>query len=241
MKKVVILQPMYFPWRGVFEQIKLADVFVYYDDVQFPTGRTFINRVQLKTPDGFVWITIPVVRKGAAYLKINETETKELTDWREDHKRKFKHNYGKTPHCKDALALLEEVLNLSTNNLAEIAINSLEVCCKFLGLQKTFVRSSVLGIDGGGTDRLIRIVRYLNGDIYITGHGAKNYLDYNLFESSNIRVEFMNYKNISYPQLWSGFNPYVSILDLIANTGRNASKYIHSKTLYWKDFLAQSN
>ena len=55
MKTVVISQPMYFPWIGIFEQIRLADVFVFYDDVQFTRG--FINRVQYKTPQGTGWIT----------------------------------------------------------------------------------------------------------------------------------------------------------------------------------------
>ena len=32
---VVISQSMYFPWVGMLEQIRLADVFVFYDDVQF--------------------------------------------------------------------------------------------------------------------------------------------------------------------------------------------------------------
>ena len=48
MTTVVISQPMFFPWVGMFEQIALADVYVHYDDVQFSKG-SFTNRVQLKT------------------------------------------------------------------------------------------------------------------------------------------------------------------------------------------------
>ena len=32
---VVILQPSYIPWRGYFDQIGRADLFVFYDDVQY--------------------------------------------------------------------------------------------------------------------------------------------------------------------------------------------------------------
>jgi len=237
MKKIVILQPMYFPWRGVFEQIKLADVFVCYNDVQFPTGRTLINRIQLKTPDGFIWMTIPVLRKNKSFFKITEMEIKESVNWREDHKKKFMYNYSKSSHYKDASALLAKTLDLPSNNLSELTIYSLKICCEYLGFKKKFIKSSDLKISGKSSERLINIIKYLEGDIYITGHGAKNYLNYNLFESNNIRVEFMNYINTPYPQLWGAFNPYVSILDLIANTGKKASKYINSGTLYWKDFL----
>ena len=31
----VILQPSYIPWRGFFHQMQKADVFIFYDDVQF--------------------------------------------------------------------------------------------------------------------------------------------------------------------------------------------------------------
>ncbi|HOX52645.1 MAG TPA: WbqC family protein, partial [Fibrobacteria bacterium] len=33
-RTVVITQPMYFPWVGLFEQIRLADEIVWLDDVQ---------------------------------------------------------------------------------------------------------------------------------------------------------------------------------------------------------------
>ena len=50
MTVVVISQPMLFPWVGMFEQIRLADVYVHYTDVQFSKG-SFVNRVQIKTAD----------------------------------------------------------------------------------------------------------------------------------------------------------------------------------------------
>ena len=48
---IVISQPMYFPWMGFFQQIAIADVFIFYSDVQFSKG-SFTNRVQIKTSNG---------------------------------------------------------------------------------------------------------------------------------------------------------------------------------------------
>ena len=56
--RVVISQPMLFPWVGLFEQIRAADVYVHYDDVQFSKG-SFTNRVQIKTARGPRWLTVP--------------------------------------------------------------------------------------------------------------------------------------------------------------------------------------
>ena len=33
--KCVILLPSYLPWRGYFDLLRRADVFVFYDDVQY--------------------------------------------------------------------------------------------------------------------------------------------------------------------------------------------------------------
>ena len=57
MTRVVVSQTMFFPWIGLFEQVRLADVFVHYDDVQFARG--FMNRVQVKVADGWRWLTAP--------------------------------------------------------------------------------------------------------------------------------------------------------------------------------------
>ena len=57
--KVVITQPMFFPWAGLLEQLRMADIIVYYDDVQFSKG-SFTNRVQIKTPFGKKWLTVPL-------------------------------------------------------------------------------------------------------------------------------------------------------------------------------------
>ena len=59
MTTVVVSQPMLFPWVGLFEQIRLADVFVHYDDVAFSKG-SFFNRVQIKTLEvGSKWFNGP--------------------------------------------------------------------------------------------------------------------------------------------------------------------------------------
>jgi len=57
--KIVITQSMLFPWVGMLEQIKLANIVVHYDDVQYSKG-SYVNRVQLKMPEGIKWMTIPL-------------------------------------------------------------------------------------------------------------------------------------------------------------------------------------
>ena len=59
----VILQPSYIPWRGYFHQIQKADLFIFYDDVQYDKNG-WRNRNRIKTRQGAHWLTIPVLTKG---------------------------------------------------------------------------------------------------------------------------------------------------------------------------------
>ncbi len=234
---IVISQPMLFPWVGMFEQIRLADIYVHYDDVQFSKG-SFTSRVQIKTPDGFKWLIIPLkdVKVGK---NINEYETDNKNNWRNQHIEFLKQIYKKAPFFNEMFQIVNEVYALKTDNLSEILICGLDKVSKYLEFSpdKTYHKSSELMIKGVSSERVFDIVRYFEGTNYITGHGAKNYLDHQLFDNNNIEVSYMDYQKNPYPQLYGEFNPYVSILDLIANVGKEATQYITSGTQSWKKII----
>lgn len=231
---VVITQPMLFPWVGMFEQIRLADICVYYDDVQFSKG-SFTNRVQIKTIDGFKWLTIPLheVKHGK---NIIDYETGKSIDWRSQHIAFLKQTYKQAPFLDEMLGIVTNVYDYPTESLSEILIYAMDEVTKYLGFfeEKSFYRSSKLAIEGASSQRVLDIVKHFQGTNYITGHGAKKYLNHELFEANNIEVSYMEYQKKNYQQLYGDFNPYVSILDLIANKGNQSSAYIVSGTESWK-------
>lgn len=237
MIKIVISQPMLFPWVGLLEQIRLADIYVHYDDVQFSKG-SFVNRVQIKTVDGSKWLTVPLesIKLGQ---EIREVRLNSRQNWRESHLNLLKQVYMKAPYKQDMLDLVSYVYTQPATTICDLSINSIAAICKYFNLAKPdkFLYSSKLGLIGKSSERVLDVVKYLNGSIYITGHGAKNYLDHFLFEDSNIKVEYMNYLKNIYPQLYGEFTPYVSTLDLIANVGTAGKEFINSETIYWKEAI----
>lgn len=239
--KIIISQPMYFPWKGLFEQIRLADIFIFFDDVQFTRGKNFINRVELKGPKGQIWMTVPVYKKGNRLMNINQMRCNNQDNWKSDHLKMFTLNYKKAPYFKEAYEILEGVLNSDDDNLANITIDSVKRCAKYFNLKTKFITSSSLGISGKSNERLIKTIKRFGGTVYITGHGGRKYLDYEQFESNNIKVYFMDYQKIIYPQLWGKFETYVSILDLIANLGEKGRNYLNSPSIYWKTFLRKDH
>lgn len=235
--KVVISQPMFFPWVGMFEQIRLSDVYVHYIDVQFSKG-SFTNRVQIKTAQGAKWLTVPLIGPRLGQV-IDEVRINEATDWRGKHLGLLGQAYADAPYCEEMLGVVRQTYDTRFETIDELSIGSMNTVLDYFGMADStrFFSSPRLNISGRGSQRVLDIVSAVGGDLYITGHGAKNYLDHELFEQHGIRVEYMAYQKTPYPQLHGEFTPYVSVLDLIANTGKNGIDRIHSGTAYWRDCI----
>lgn len=235
MKRVVIHQPMFFPWIGLFEQIKNADIYLHYDDVIMPLSGGLMNRIKIKTANGSVWMTIPIVRKGQQL--ISDVIIKDIKKWKKKHIMSLEQNYAKTPFVDDMMQIVSEIYSIDTERLIDINICAIERIAAYYNINAEFRLTSEYEINSKSSEKVLELVKTVNGNIYITGHGASNYLDHELFEKNNIKVEYMNYKRLPYPQIHGEFDPHISILDLIANTGTNGIKYICSDTIYWKDFF----
>src|SRR2546429_3846337 len=140
-RTLVVSQPMFLPWVGLFEQIRLADVFIHYDDVQFPQGRSFVSRVQLKTIKGVSWLTVPIDHTNSGKL-INEVLLLKSEEWRDKHLRTIRHAYARRPHFSLMSELVEKIYAEPTDHLAEFNITATERIAQWLGLAPQFMRSS---------------------------------------------------------------------------------------------------
>jgi WbqC-like protein family len=232
---------MYFPWVGMLEQVRLADIFVHYDDVQFSKG-SFTNRVQIKQPNGSVtWMTVPLQNQKVSQ-NINEVAFQDKKNWKSKHMAILESSFTRAPFRKDALDLAEIVLSQSYETIADLSRASLYALVDYFGLNRftRFIDSTSLGIKGSSSQRVFDVVKSLKGSRYITGHGAFNYLDHDLFEQSGIEVCYMQYQRKPYPQSHGVFTPYVSALDLIAHTGSAGIDYLVSSPIYWRKFQSES-
>ena len=234
MKTVVISQPMYFPWVGMLEQMRLADVFVHLDDAQFSKGG-FFNRVQLKTAEGTPWFTVPLAENKLGQL-LNEMRMDEH-DWRRKQLATLKQTYAAAPHVEEMLGLVESVFKNEHESLAALSAASVEMLAEFFEITPKEIQwSSAMGVEGTGSARVLAVCEALGAERYVTGHGAREYLNHESFEAAGIRVEYLDYKKREYPQLHGAFTPFVSALDLAANCGRAGREVIDSDTIYWKNF-----
>lgn len=239
--RVVISQSMYFPWVGLLEQIRLADIFIHYDDVQFSKG-SFSNRVQVKTADGRAWMTVPLSDHRLGQT-IDEVRIKPTSSWRDRHLALLEKSFAGARHAGDALDLAAVVTGADHATVAEVSRHSMLALSRYFGLDADtrFMDSRDFGIPGSSSERVLALVKAAGGTDYITGHGAKNYLDHRLFESQGVSVSYMDYQCIPYPQNHGDFTPYVTALDLVANCGRDGLASIASGTRNWKEFTDGSS
>lgn len=226
---VVILQPSYIPWRGYFDQIRRADLFIFYDDVQYDK-RGWRNRNRIKTSQGSQWLTIPVFSHGAQTknIPINKIRIAWDTPWNQKHWKALQIAYRKAPFFEKYQPLFEEFYQRDDEYLADFTIAFTVALAHELGITQTrFMRSSELaGIDSQKTDRLIQILQRVDATHYISGPSAKDYIEKDKFDAAEISLEFMEYNYPEYPQLYPPFDPFVSILDLLFMTGENALHYL---------------
>jgi hypothetical protein len=219
---VVVLQPGYLPWLGFFDQLNRADVFVYYDDVQYDK-HGWRNRNRIKTQDGPQWLTVPVRHGDAGFLRIVDVEIDGRTPWARKHVASVRQAYARAPFLKRYMPALEELLERKWERLVDLDLACAALIAGWFGLDRRIERSSALGIDGSRSERLVNVCRRFGASRYVSGDAAKGYLDVAAFEAHGITVEWQGYPHPTYPQLHGPFVPYLSALDLVLNCGSDAA------------------
>lgn len=225
-KKVAIVQSNYIPWKGYFDLINMVDEFILFDDMQF-TKRDWRNRNLIKSPNGLIWLTIPVRTKGKFHQRIRETVVTN-NKWRENHWKTIKINYSKSKYFADYCNVFEDLyLSCQETYLSRINYLFISKICKILGITSKITWSMDYKVGEGKTERLVNICKQANSSEYISGPSAMNYLDEDLFEKEGIQLTFIDYSGYpEYEQLYPPFEHDLSVIDLIFNTGPEFHQYL---------------
>ena len=224
---ISIHQSHYLPWINFFLKIKKSDIFVLLDSVSFQKNG-IQNRNQIKNTSGRVWLTVPVFNNFGQ--KISDVIIDNDKNWKKKHYESICQSYSKTKYFRLYKNELEDIYNSDWHNLSALNLKFIEVILKWLNIKTKIVKSSSLDIGGSSTNLLLSICKKLNAKSYLTGEGAKNYLDENIFIKNNIKlVKFKNSFPTKYPQKYNnlGFYNDLSAIDIIFNCGEEWLNYIN--------------
>jgi hypothetical protein len=227
-KRLALVQSNYIPWKGYFDLINLVDEFVLFDDVQY-TRRDWRNRNRIKTPNGTIWLTIPVEVKGKYFQMINETVISD-PDWNRLHWKTITHSYSKAPFFREYRERFEDLYRGATDKyLSRVNHRFILAICEILGIASKITWSMDYTLAAGKTERIVDLCEQTGATEYISGPAAKAYMQEDLFRAKGIAVSYIDYSGYpEYHQLYPPFEHQVSIIDLIFNEGPNASKFMKS-------------
>jgi hypothetical protein len=217
--RCVVMQPTYLPWAGYFNLISQADVFVFLDDVQYEKS-SWQNRNRILLHGKDHWITAPALKESLSQ-HINTIRTENKYDWRKKNYKLLQSAYGKHPHGKDILDILEKILDESIIYLADLNIRLILDFCEKLSLRTEFYRSSELNIGGARSERLLKMCQFLGCDEYLSPVGSTQYLaEDGAFNNAPVKLIFQKYVPEIYMQKGSDeFIGSLSIVDVVANLG----------------------
>lgn len=213
--KVAIHQPQYFPWPRYLHKVMSADVFVYLDTVQYEKNG-LQNRNQIKSPQGAIWLTVPV--RGPSKQRIADVEIATPQALR-SHAKTVSANYARMPGYRiwgeEINALL---LDAEYTRLADVAIASTEWLLQKLGSSARRVRASSLDLSVlKGSEGVASICAQMGATTYLTGRGALEYLRPQHFSAAGCEVDLQTWKLEPYEQAHpaAGFIPDLSALDML--------------------------
>jgi len=223
-------QSNYIPWKGYFDMIRRADLFVFYDDVQF-TKEDWRNRNKIKTRRGTEWLTIPC---GPALDRRICDVTLASAHWQAKHWRTVRHNYSRAAHFKTYAPLFEELYLARPWPLLIDANRAFttRICREILDIHTPFAdsRDWVLPPQKRKQERWLQLLKIIGAQRFVIGPTARNYID--AAEEARIAAEgiellWMDYEGYpEYRQLHPPFEHRVSVIDLILNEGPAAPRFM---------------
>jgi hypothetical protein len=231
-KTVVILQSNYIPWKGYFDLMNAADVFVLFDEVQF-SRRDWRNRNKIIVDGQPRWLTIPVRSKGKYAATISEIG---VTDgrWAQKHWTSIKMAYGKAPFFRNYAHGLESVYTAASaeTNLSAINRLFLDHLAAALGIEITFGQSETVSRrKSDPTERLIEICKGFGATRYLSGPAARSYIDPQVFTEAGLDLCYADYAGYpDYAQQSDSFEHGVSVIDLLMMVGPDAINHLKSRT-----------
>ena len=223
--KIAIHQPQYWPGLRFFSKMKSSDLFMYLDDVQFEK-REFQNRNRLRTARGWQYLTVPVISKGRFSQKINEVELDNSAAWRSDHLRAIKLNYARAAFSKEYLPALEALYSGDYRLLQDLALATINFLKDAFDVKTPVKFSSEFKVDEVSSARLVRLCESAGAGEYLSGAGAKAYLDAGAFTRAGVKLSWQEFEPREYPQAFPGFEPDMSALDLLLNCGPRAGEWL---------------
>jgi len=228
---ISVHQPQYIPWLGYFHKILKSDAFVFLDRVQYKPAE-FQNRNKIRTQDGWMWLSVPVLSQAGTRQIIADVRIDNSSSWQKDHLKSLEVWLGKSRFFNEHLDFLKGLYSKNWLGLSELNVEIISYILKYLDIKTPVYFESDLDIKSAKTDRIIDICKKLKADTYLSGIGGRDYLEEDKFSKDGIKLKYQDFKHPVYHQQFmkdeNDFLPLMSTLDFLFNEGAESRQILES-------------
>lgn len=214
-------QPVYLPWLGLFQKIAVADMFISFNQVQYQP-KDWNNRNRIKTKQGPIWLSVPVLRKGYLEKTISDIEINNTEPWARKHWKSLELAYAKAPYFKLYAEFFRDIYSRRWERLIDLNESMLVGMLEIMKINVPVRFANEWDFKGEKSNLVLDMCKQVEAKGYIFGALGKDYVDANAFESEGIEIYFQEYNHPKYMQLHGEFISHLSIVDLIFNCGNES-------------------
>ena len=227
--KVAIHQPHYCPWLGYMDKMAKVDKFVILDEAQL-TERSNMFRNKFLTSGGEEkYLTISYRKEGHLELPFDKVQINADIDWQKKHKDFICTNYKKAKYFDEIWEQISYIFEKEYSYLYDVDMDTIHIIRGLLNITTPIVYQSELEFDRTKkkNDMVLEICKALNSQYYLSGNGARKYMEIESFEAMGIQVRYQEFVHPVYSQIGKfEFQPCMSSLDLLFNHGIEGAREI---------------
>jgi hypothetical protein len=216
--KLGIMQPYFFPYLGHFDLIHGTDRWVVFDTAQY-IRHGWVNRNRILHPSsGWQYITAPL-QKHHRDSPIGDILVQEGRGWRDRLCGQLVHYKKSAPYYDETAGLVRECLDSDEPSLSRLNVSILARVCAHLRIPFRYEFFSEMKLDlgqiDGPGDWALRISEALGANEYVNPPGGEALFDPAKFEAAGITLTIQRFENMTYPCDGYGFEPALSIIDVM--------------------------
>lgn len=228
---VSIHQPTYFPWLGWLHKVISCDVYVFLDDVQLAKKAYQHRNIFLTNGGKEKFLSVGIDKKSILELTIKDVPIREDLKWQKEHLNFFMGNYSNHPHFKEVMSYIEPVFQKKYETLGQVLRDVTDITFELFDIKTKMIVQSEMDYnkDAKKSELVISLINASGCDTYLSGTGAKDYMEDSEFDDAGIKLIYQEFKHPEYEQLNSavgGFVAGMSTLDMLFNIGIEESRKV---------------
>ena len=147
--------------------------------------------------------------------------------WRVDMLNQLHAAYSESNYYEEIHNDFEKLIMFDCRYFYQFTINIIYFFMKALNIKKTcYIDLDFNKEFGESNNRLINLCNEVKASTYLSGVGAKSYIDEDIFLENKIEVVYQKYLPPQYKQLSDEFIPGLSIIDALFNCGYSKTEII---------------